>query len=179
MTEITERILSFSRSGKLEKRPVEIPHRVRHTLDLLQPSLQKNDITVKLQLPPDLPPALGEAEQIDQVLLNLTLNAIEAMRNGGTLQITAQAKSEMVELNLINSGPPIPEKRLPHLFEPFFTTKPKGIGLGLFISHHIIGQHNGTLKAENLPEERGVIFNIELPRADIDANQDAEMETVE
>lgn len=179
LTEITERILSFSRSGKLEKRPVEIPHRVRHTLDLLQPSLQKNDITVKLQLPPDLPPALGEAEQIDQVLLNLTLNAIEAMRNGGTLKITAQAKSEMVELNLINSGPPIPEKRLPHLFEPFFTTKPKGIGLGLFISHHIIGQHNGTLKAENLPEERGVIFNIELPRADIDANQDAEMETVE
>jgi two-component system, NtrC family, sensor kinase len=179
LTEITERILSFSRSGKLEKHPVKLRRRVRHTLDLLQPSLQKNDITVKLNLPPDLPPALGEAEQIDQVLLNLTLNAIEAMRNGGILEITAQAEPEMVELNLINSGPPIPEKRLPHLFEPFFTTKPEGIGLGLFISHHIIGQHNGTLKAENLPEERGVTFNIELPRADIDANQDAEMETKE
>jgi PAS domain S-box-containing protein len=179
LTEITERILSFSRSGKLEKRPVEIPHRVRHTLNLLQPSLQKRDITVKLNLPPDLPPALGEAEQIDQVFLNLILNAIEAMRNGGTLEITAQVEPEMVELNLVNSGPPIPEKRLPHIFEPFFTTKPEGIGLGLFISHHIIGQHNGTLKAKNLPDEQGVTFNIELPRADIDTNQDAKMEAGE
>ncbi|MFP4394668.1 MAG: PAS domain S-box protein [Anaerolineales bacterium] len=178
LTEITERILSFSRAGKLEQRPVKLPRRVRHILDLLRPSLQKNDITVQLDLPPDLPPVLGEAEQIEQVLLNLILNAIEAMRNGGVLGIDAQIKPNTVELNFSNDGPPILEKRLPHIFEPFFTTKPDGIGLGLFISHHIIGQHNGALRAENLPDEQGVVFTIELPRADIDVDQNAEREAV-
>ncbi len=174
LTEITERILSFSRSGQLKKLPVEIPHRVRHILNLLQPSLHKNDIAVKLDLPSDLPPVLGEAEQIEQVLLNLVLNAIEAMRNGGALEITAQPKPETVELHFINNGPPIPEKRIPHIFEPFFTTKPEGIGLGLFISHHIIGQHNGALRVENLPDEQGVAFTVQLPRADVNQNDERE-----
>lgn len=174
LTEITERILGFSRAGKLEKRPVKLPHRVRHTLDLLQPSLQKNDISVRLDLPSELPPVWGEAEQIEQVLLNLILNAVEAMRNGGALKITAQPKPETVELHFINNGPPIPEKRIPHIFEPFFTTKPEGIGLGLFISHHIIGQHNGTLKAKNISDEQGVAFIIELPRADVHQNDKRE-----
>lgn len=169
LIEITQRVLSFTQNGKRSYQPLSLAQRVQQTLELLATSLHKATVTVTLDLPADLPPVLGAAEQIDQVLLNLIINAIEAMPDGGDLVFEAQVENGYVTLLLTNSGPPIPPPHLAHLFEPFFTTKPTGAGLGLFISHHIIEQHEGFLAAANLPDERGVVFELTLPRGDTPA----------
>lgn len=165
LIEITKRVLSFTRAGKEAYQPVSISQHVQQTLDLLNHQMQKLEVVAKTTFAENLPPIMGEAEQIDQVLLNLILNAIEAMPDGGDLKVDIQVEREMVCLTLANDGPPIPKNHLKHIFEPFFTTKPSGAGLGLFVSHHIIQQHGGLLSAENLTDNQGVAFTIMLPIA--------------
>ncbi len=163
LIQITESILSLARSGREKYHEVDMSALIRQTLDLLRQPLNKAAVKVVSKLPPDLPPVLGDRDQIRQVLLNLVLNAIEAMPNGGSLKIEAHIESSKLSLDLTNDGPCIPSEYIEHIFEPFFTTKPTGVGLGLFISHHIIQQHGGTLRAENVPEGQGVTFTVTLP----------------
>jgi signal transduction histidine kinase len=142
---------------------VHLPAQVEQTLDLLRHPLTKVAVKVTTDFAEDLPYVYGDEDQIRQVLLNLVLNAVEAMPNGGHIVITGEVEGTTVILKLINDGPPIPDDALDHIFEPFFTTKPGGAGLGLFISHHIIQQHGGTLRVENISEPPSVAFEITLP----------------
>ncbi len=166
LIEITRRILSFTQPNKATYQEIALRDHVRQTADLVKQSAQKAAVEITIDISADLPPVFGAVEQIDQVLLNLILNAIEAMPDGGLLTITAQEIDGYVSLTLTNTGPPIPPHHLTHIFEPFFTTKPTGAGLGLFISHYIVQQHEGTLSAANLPDDQGVAFELLLPRAD-------------
>ena len=118
---------------------------------------------MQVDLPDDLPPVYGSADQIIQLLLNIGLNSIECMPNGGQLQIGGAVEGQNLVLTITNDGPAIPAEHLPRLFEPFFTTKPYGTGLGLFICHSIVQQHGGMLDVSNLSEEQGVRFTITLP----------------
>jgi PAS domain S-box-containing protein len=165
LLQITQSVLSLAQTEKKYHRQVSIPRQIQQTLNLLHHPLQKAAVAVEENVPDDLPPVLGDADQIRQVLLNLVINAIEAMPHGGHLRILADTAREELTLKLINDGPPIPDDHIEHVFEPFFTTKPEGVGLGLFISHHIIQQHGGTLNADNLHQDAGVQFTITLPAA--------------
>jgi len=167
LIEVTQNVLSLTQVAEKKYSPLLIAPLVNHTLDLLHHPLKKAGIQVSTELNPGMSPIMGEASQIRQVLLNLILNAIEAMPNGGKLHIGAQASQEMLRLTIINSGPPIPSNHIEHIFEPFFTTKREGFGLGLFISHHIVQQHEGMLSAKNLKERQGVAFTITLPLANV------------
>ncbi|MBN2004355.1 MAG: PAS domain S-box protein [Anaerolineae bacterium] len=165
LIEITQSVLSLARTGREHYRKVDMADIIRQTMELLRHPLQKAAVQVVLDVPQSLPPFLGDPDQVRQVTLNLALNAVEAMPNGGTLSIAAFVENNSVVANFANDGPFIPSDNIDRIFEPFFTTKPGGAGLGLFISHHIIQQHGGSLSVMNLEEMQGVVFSVMLPLA--------------
>ena len=108
----------------------------------------------------------GDRNQLQQVLVNLSLNACEAMPNGGTLLVSTACLDNQVVVEVTDTGCGIKEEHLDRIFEPFFTTKPagKGTGLGLSVSYGIVRQHGGTLEVESR-EGKGTTFTITLPSA--------------
>ncbi len=165
LSEITKRVLNFTRTDADTRYAISIPRLIQRALDLVNSPLQNTQVHISMDFPPDLPDVLVVPDQVVQVLLNLILNSIEAVPKGGYVHITAHVDGTMVVLNLINNGPPIPEKYLQHLFDPFFTTKANGTGLGLFISESIMKRHGGEINIENLPDARGVSCTLTLPIA--------------
>lgn len=126
-------------------------------------------ITKNLQLGQDIPLVYVDPKQMQQVFLNLILNALQAMQGGGTLTVRTSLEMKdgapWVEVAIEDTGPGIPDQILGKIFTPFFTTKAQGTGLGLAICHKIVTQHNGfiTVRSEN---GRGTVFIIELPAAE-------------
>jgi signal transduction histidine kinase len=126
-----------------------------------------NDITVKTSLDPELPEIMADYHQLQQVFLNIVLNAESVMvdANGkGTLTITAERAGGSIKISFRDDGPGIPRKNLAYIFDPFFTTKEvgKGTGLGLSICYGIVTEHGGKIYAQNNPD-RGATFVVELP----------------
>ena len=100
-----------------------------------------------------------------QILINVILNAIEAMPDGGWIHITTEVTPDTLCLRLANKGPLIPAETLAHVFEPYFTTKPHGTGLGLSVSRNIVRELNGELDLANLSDGEGVVVSLTLPIA--------------
>ena len=163
LAELSLRVLDYARPPDDTRYPISITSLMNKTLALVNKQLQLAHIQVTTDLPADLPSLSAVPGQIAQVLLNLTVNAIEAIGEGGHLQVTAGVEGDMVALAMTNDGPPIPEKHMERLFEPFFTTKPGGTGLGLSICHSIVEQHDGTISVENLADGEGVTVTVRFP----------------
>jgi signal transduction histidine kinase len=121
-----------------------------------------------LRLQDDLPPVCVDPKQIQQVFLNLILNAVQAMQDGGTLTITSavveRKGTPVVSIAIADTGPGIPPQILGKIFTPFFTTKAQGTGLGLAICYKLVEQHNGTLSVAS-EGGAGTVFTVELPPA--------------
>jgi signal transduction histidine kinase len=162
MIDITQRVLNLARTDSKVRQPVTILSLVQHMHGLLAQSLQEARIGVTIDLIEDLPAVFAAPDQIVQVLVNIVVNAIDALEDGGTITITAAVEGEMVALTIANNGPSIAPEALAQIFEPFFTTRTNGTGLGLFVSHNIVQQHGGRLIVENL-KEGGVAFTLTLP----------------
>ncbi|MBI5408295.1 MAG: hypothetical protein HZA14_02910 [Nitrospirae bacterium] len=164
-TRIIEDILSFARVKMPELKAEDIG-------SLLKDSLYRipvpEDIKVIKEIAEDLPPAMIDRGQIDQVFSNLILNAYQAMADGGTLKIKAKVnptivgKDRELEISFEDTGMGIPPEVLPKIFEPLFTTKVKGTGLGLSICHSIIEGHKGRLEVESTVG-KGTTFRVRLP----------------
>jgi signal transduction histidine kinase len=165
LREMTSNVLVMSRIQPESFQAVSIWEVWQKTTHLLAEQIRSAGIEVVIDLPQDLPAVYGLAEQLGQVMINLTLNAIDSMPNGGQLHIAGRASDGWLEITCTNSGPPIAPEHLRRLFDPFFTTKPSGAGLGLFVSHGIVQQHGGDLSVANLPKDQGVSFTITLPTA--------------
>ena len=164
---LTGRVLNFARPPRVEQQPTSAADVVHDALALVSKRLDYSDIRVSLDLPDVLPPVLASSSQLAQVFLNLIINAIEAMPDGGELSISARLAGEQVEVTFTDSGPGISPDAIARLFEPFYTTKENGTGLGLATSHSIIQQHGGTLTAGNAPGG-GAVFTVALPIAPLD-----------
>ncbi len=160
---LTDRILSFARPPQFERQLVSVAEVVHYTLALASKQLEHSHIQVSVDLPDDLPPVFASRDHLAQVFLNLIINAIEAMSDGGKLSISAQLAGEQVGLAFADSGPGISPEALALVFEPFYTTKKGGTGLGLATSHGIIQQHGGTITARNAPG--GAVFAVAIPSA--------------
>lgn len=179
LVRISQRVLGLTRTEREAYRPASAVQLVQDTLRLLDEPLRKSAIHVSTDFPPDLPLFFGSPQQISQVLLNLMINAVEAMPQGGIIHIAAatepalEAGKEVLSLILSNNGPPIPPENLEQIFDPLFTTKSRGTGLGLFVAHNIMQQHGGTLCAENLAGGQGVAFTLALPLATLSASAGA------
>jgi signal transduction histidine kinase len=162
----TKALLSFSHQSRPELRTVDLNAQVRETATILD-RLLGGRIRLGLHLSESLPPIAGDPIQLEQVLMNLAVNARDAMPDGGHLDLRTYLQADgQVGLEVHDSGPGIPETILPHIFEPFITTKElgKGTGLGLAMVFGILKAHHGRIVADNAPEG-GARFRISLPAA--------------
>jgi len=165
LSDVTERVINFARPARVPKRAVSVAELVQHTLMLAGKHLQHSRVQVTTDLQA-LPPVLVAPEQITQVFLNVVLNAIEELREGGNLRIALRQDGKDAVVSFANDGPSIPPDVLSHIFEPFFTTKPDGSGLGLSVSQNLVLQQGGNITVENAGGDRGVVFTIRLPFAE-------------
>src|SRR5579862_5954502 len=135
---------------------------VEKTLDLLKPELDNRGLNVRTKLASRLPAAPADATQMQQVLVNLVKNAMQAMSRGGTLTLQTGEGAEGVWVSVADTGSGIPQEQINRIFEPFFTTKKRGTGLGLMIVQRIVRAHGGKIELES-HAGRGATFRIWLP----------------
>ncbi|MGQ9631721.1 MAG: sensor histidine kinase [bacterium] len=155
-------ILSFSAPSEPNFQEGDINEVIQEALLLVNGELERSNIGVLLQLAPSLPAVSFDRGQIGQVLLNLFLNAIHAMPEGGELSVSSELAGEHVRITVGDTGVGIPEEHLDKLFVPFFTTKPNGSGLGLSISHQILRNHGGMIDVVSKVGV-GTTFTVKLP----------------
>jgi C4-dicarboxylate-specific signal transduction histidine kinase len=168
-SEVIVRIRSLIYKATPEKAPIQINEVIQETAALAEGQASRNDVSLVLQLQPDLPAALGDRIQLQQVILNLVMNGIEAMSGvtGQPRQLILRSRLEGPEQVLVSvqdCGIGIRADVMPRLFEPFFTTRSQGMGMGLPISRSIIESHGGKLWAESKASQ-GSIFQFTLPSA--------------
>ncbi|MFZ0861520.1 MAG: ATP-binding protein [Candidatus Sulfotelmatobacter sp.] len=164
--DLVKNLLTFSRTTPMNLQATNLNQVVDRSLRLVQHQLDLAGIQVQPQLDPDLPPVLCDAAQIEQVLLALVMNALDAMPQGGNLWLTTSFGHEPNQVRIVvrDDGSGIPPEILPRIFEPFLTTKEtgRGVGLGLAISHSILERHNGSIEVQS-EAGRGTTFTVTLP----------------
>jgi len=164
---IVKGLLEFARQSPPKKRKTDINSLLLNTVKLLENQAAFQNIEIKKNLAPDLPPLELDSNKVKQVFWNMMINAAEAMPRGGTLAITTRLSTDKndkkhVEIIFSDTGIGIPKENIPKLFDPFFTTKVSGTGLGLAVSYGIIKQHKGNIQVES-QVGRGSTFIISLP----------------
>jgi signal transduction histidine kinase/ActR/RegA family two-component response regulator/HAMP domain-containing protein len=177
---LTKQLLTFSRQEALDHKPVEVNQHIENVVKLLENTISKM-ITIKVELDDSLPYVLSDPAQLEQVIMNLSVNARDAMPGGGEIFIQSETASideqfceahpeaktgEYIKLTVADQGEGIDQEILPRIFEPFFTTKEfgKGTGLGLAMVYGIIKSHKGFCIVSSTPEQ-GSAFSVYLPVA--------------
>ena len=157
-------LLDFSRPRPMELEPTPVNDRLRHVVELVDYQLRSARVAAELELDPADPVVVADRFQIEQVLLNLVLNAIQAMRSGGTLTLRSRVAGEQVELEVADTGEGISEENRKRIFDPFFTTRSigQGTGLGLSVTDSIVTAHGGRIEVESRPGV-GSTFRVVLP----------------
>jgi two-component system NtrC family sensor kinase len=164
--DLVKNLLTFSRTAPMNLQPANLNQVVDRSLRLVQHQLDLAGIQVQPLLDPDLPPVLCDPAQIEQVILALVMNALDALPQGGNLWLTTSFSREPNHVRIVvrDDGSGIPPEILARIFEPFLTTKEtgRGVGLGLAISHSILERHNGTIEVQS-EAGRGTTFTVTLP----------------
>lgn len=177
---IVRGLLDFARQRPTERKPVALNKVMDSALSLVAYEFRASNITCNTHYPPDMPPIMGDAHQLQQVFVNLLTNAHQAIRDSqdeGRILITTEVgpslylghavtKQPLLRLKIEDDGPGIPQHLLTRIFDPFFTTKPAGVGtgIGLSVCHGIVSDHGGYIWAESKLGQ-GTIFWLELPLA--------------
>lgn len=159
---IVDNFLRFSKPAVPEFRAVDVNAILEHVLSLVSHEAQNRGVAVETKLHMELPTAWGDETQLSQVFLNLVINALQAMPEGGKLAVRTMPVNGIVEIHVADTGEGIPSEHLLRLFDPFFTTRPDGMGLGLAIAHRIIEGHRGTIDVESAVG-RGTQMIVRLP----------------
>ena len=159
---LVQRTLEFYRPSKGRSAATDVNRLLENVLALANKRLEHGRIQVQAQLQPDLPPILGVPDQLTQVLLNLVINAIEAMPEGGELHLGTTLDAGWLRIEVRDTGPGISPEEAARIFEPFYTTKANGTGLGLAVSYGIIQRHGGRIEVVGTPSH-GTMFTIVLP----------------
>jgi len=163
-----KQLLSWTRKFELRMAPVNLPHVVEESVLLSSPSLEHRGIKVKTEIPREIPEIIADGGYLQQVVLNLINNSMDAMPHGGELRLRlrhpANGAAREVAIEIEDTGEGIPPETLAHIFEPMFTTKRigTGAGLGLAICDQIVRQHGGVIRAQSRVKH-GTVFTIILP----------------
>jgi signal transduction histidine kinase len=165
-SEIVNSLLNFSRTSRSDHEDVDLNRVINDTVSLVGHQLQKAGVTARLDLSAGLPVVKGNANKLQQVFLNLVLNARDAMDGGGTLAIRSWADGDLVRIDVSDTGQGIAPEHLARIYDPFFTTKQarKGTGLGLSVTYGIVQEHGGSIEVESTPGA-GTLFHLEFPLA--------------
>jgi signal transduction histidine kinase len=161
-----QRFLDFARPPRPERRPLNVAQVVDRALALVEGRARKQHVKLSFMRPPEPVIAEVDEDQIQQLLLNLMLNSLDVMADGGSLMVElASLPDGHIELRVRDTGPGVPADLLPRLFDPFISTKETGIGLGLAVSHRIAERHGGSLSAHN-EAGGGACFVLRLAEAE-------------
>jgi C4-dicarboxylate-specific signal transduction histidine kinase len=178
-SDVISRIRALVRKARPRKDRLDLNETILEVVALTRGEVQRNRVSLQTRLSSDMPLIVGDRIQLQQVVLNLIINAIEAMSGvcdepRELLVDSGRDDSNGVLVAVRDSGPGLNSASLDHLFEPFYTTKSEGIGMGLAISHSIIEAHGGRLwAAPNVPQ--GAIFQFTLPRGEGEASSSEQM----
>jgi signal transduction histidine kinase len=165
LSEITLRLMNFSRNASEEvaAQPIDVNKAIDDIVMIVQHEFQGNGIEMQMNLAQDLPAVAGNANSLQQVFLNLLINARDAMPKGGSIGVTSSLTGFHVCVKISDTGQGIEKELLEKIFAPFFSTKgEKGTGLGLAICSKIISQHKGEIRVES-EVGKGTTFTIFLP----------------
>jgi two-component system, LuxR family, sensor kinase FixL len=165
--EVVRKMRSFVRGDEGQASALDVNYLVREVLRLAAPEARQSGVVLEVDLVEDLPAVFADSIQIQQVLLNLVRNAVEAISSADSIQrevriATRRTDPGAVEITVTDTGPGVPETDLEKVFEPFHTTKADGVGIGLALSRSIADAHSGKLWA-SLPAGGGAAFHLRLP----------------
>src|SRR5512135_514972 len=160
---LVQELLEFGRPKSADFAPTDVEQIIRKTVDLVQPHAGKNHVEAIVQIDQPLPRIHADAQQLQQVLLNLSLNAVDAMQKGGSLTLGAAVNSsDQMTITVADTRIGIDADTVARIFQPFFTSKKRrGLGLGLPICDRIVKSHGGTIEVASEPG-RGTTFKIHL-----------------
>ncbi|MEN8172526.1 MAG: ATP-binding protein [Chloroflexota bacterium] len=167
LTGLMESVLTFSRTGTYHFNSIQVDQLIDRLLNRWRPRLKRVNINYHSKTADNLPPIWGDQRSLEQVFTNIISNAVNAMKvSGGTLAIKLSHKSShpskpVIQIDISDTGPGIPENDQQRIFDPFFTTNPDGTGLGLAITKQIITAHRGNITLTSFPG--GTVFHIQLP----------------
>ena len=162
LADLSSDFLRFARVGQLQRRPVNLAALIQELAEFVTPSLQQRGIELQTFVPADLPTVWLDHDLFQQALLNLILNAEQAMPHGGLITVQAELLSDSVQLTIIDTGEGMTSEVLAQAFRPFFSTRKGGSGLGLPITRRIVEAHGGTIRIQSEPG-RGTRVDILLP----------------
>jgi two-component system sensor histidine kinase HydH len=157
-------LLDFARPAEMKLKPVNVREMLEHSVRLMQQDAEKRNIEIRVSSDIDLPLVQLDTDRFSQCLLNLYLNAIQAMEAGGSLFIRCffHSENKRICIEIADTGKGIPPEDIKKIFDPYFTTKNTGTGLGLAIVHKIIEAHQGNIRVKSTPG-KGTVFTISLP----------------
>jgi two-component system, sporulation sensor kinase E len=159
---ILTQFLGAIRPAPLQMKLASLNEVAEKTLELLQPEIENRGVTVKTKLARHLTATPVDTTQLQQVLVNLVKNAVQAMTTGGTLTLQTGENNDDVWISVADTGGGIPQEQINRIFEPFYTTKKKGSGLGLMIVQRIVRAHNGRIELDS-NFGHGTTFRVWLP----------------
>jgi len=166
ITRVMNQLLSFARRKPPQPGPLVLQEVIENSLEMFHERVSNYRIQVHTRMDPDCPRVYADSDQMNQALINLIMNAVHAMSEGGTLRVGLGQEKDMVKLTVSDTGHGIPNEVLNKIFDPFFTTKEfgKGTGLGLTVVKGIIEEHHGTITVES-QEGKGTTFTVLLPKS--------------
>lgn len=159
---VIQELLDFGRPSREMIQPVKVNSLMEKVLTFTLPMLNQSEIRLDVTFDKDLPQILADPARLKQVFVNLILNSIQAMPDGGSLTIKSYLQNDSIYIEFKDTGLGISPDDLPKIFDPFYTTKDTGTGLGLSISHQIVKNHKGTIHVSSAPGE-GTVFKVILP----------------
>lgn len=161
---LVRQFLSLAAPSSVDLQTVEVAEVVRYVCELLRPEAAERKIEIAMDLPESLPPLSADPGQLKQALINLVINAIQAVEHNGRIEIVVRAdpSAGTFSLQVSDNGPGVPGERKSAIFEPFFTTKSEGSGLGLWIVQQIATAHGGAVTV-NDRANGGAAFTLQLP----------------
>lgn len=158
-----EHFLRLAGPASLDLKPVELPQVCEHIGNLMQPEAEQRNIALTCVAEPGLPRVTADEGQLTQALLNLVVNALQAVDHDGRVEVRIRRRAEsLVTIEIGDTGPGVPARNRTAIFDPFFTTKRDGTGLGLWIAEQIVVAHGGTIQVTDAPGG-GALFAIDLP----------------
>jgi signal transduction histidine kinase len=165
-SEIVNSLLNFSRTSPTTFDEIDLGRIIRETLTLVEHQFKKSQIDMRVNIEEGLPCIKGNSGKLQQVFLNLFLNARDAMESGGMLSVRCWSDYDAVRIEVLDTGQGIAPEHLGRIYDPFFTTKApkKGTGLGLSVTYGIVKEHGGSIEVESQPGA-GTCFHLDFPLA--------------
>ncbi len=162
LNRVITQLIEFARPLQLKREKTSFPELIQHTLNLTAADAQKNQVIITTDMASDLPLVEVDPDRVKQVLLNIFLNSLAAMQNGGELKIKLACEKDNIVVLVSDTGTGIEMKDLPHIYDPYFTSKPAGTGLGLAVVQKIMEAHGGSINVES-ESGKGTTVRLQFP----------------